>query len=174
MKKLLILLGYLLFRFEVIVKFFKFDLLRKYIFKYKLSFTANISRGVTLHHSLNIRDSKFLTIGENSNINHGCELYCAGGIEIGKGSMIAYQVMIMSDSREFMGIEALKTRKGRIKKKVNIGDDVWIGARSIIMPGVSIGNHAIVAAGSVVTKNVKEWEIVGGNPAKFIKKRHEQ
>ena len=56
-------------------------------------------------------------------------------------------------------------------RPITIDNDVWIGLRAMIMPGVTIGDHAIVAAGSVVTKDVPEWAIVGGNPAKIIKSR---
>ena len=52
-----------------------------------------------------------------------------------------------------------------------IGDDVWIASRSIILPGVSIGNGAVVASGAVVAKDVSPWTVVGGNPARYIKKR---
>ena len=58
-------------------------------------------------------------------------------------------------------------------KPVYIDDDVWIGRRVLIMPGVHIGTGAIIAAGSVVTKNVEPYSIVGGNPAKHIKYRRE-
>ncbi len=57
------------------------------------------------------------------------------------------------------------------KKKVNIGHDVWIGTNSLIMDGVSIGNGAVIAAGSIVTKDVKPYAIVGGIPAKTIRFR---
>jgi maltose O-acetyltransferase len=56
-------------------------------------------------------------------------------------------------------------------RPIQVCDDVWIGMRAMIMPGVTIGAHAIVAGGSVVTKDVPEWAIVGGNPAKVIKYR---
>ena len=56
-------------------------------------------------------------------------------------------------------------------RKVTIGDDVWIGARAIILPGVTIGQGSIVAAGSVVTKDVEPFSVVGGNPARVIKVR---
>jgi len=59
-------------------------------------------------------------------------------------------------------------------KQTNIGSDCWIGARSIIRAGVKIGNGAIIAAGSVVTKDVDDYAIVGGNPARFIRKRLNQ
>ena len=56
-------------------------------------------------------------------------------------------------------------------KEVKIGNDVWIGARSIILPGVTIGDGAVIAAGSIVTKDVESYAVVGGNPAKIIKYR---
>lgn len=59
-------------------------------------------------------------------------------------------------------------------KPIHIGNDVWIGARSIIMDGVSIGDGAIVAAGSVVTKDVPPYAVVGGSPAKIIKYKFSQ
>ena len=58
-----------------------------------------------------------------------------------------------------------------VKGDTIIGNDVWIGRESIIMPGVKIGDGAIIAAYSVVTKDVEPYSLVGGNPAKFIKKR---
>ena len=57
------------------------------------------------------------------------------------------------------------------EKPVAIGDDVWIGGRVIILPGVHIGSHSIVGAGAVVTKNVPEWAVVAGNPAVVKKYR---
>ena len=54
---------------------------------------------------------------------------------------------------------------------VMIGDDVWIGQRAIIKPGTKVGSHAIIGAGSIVTKDVPEWAIVAGNPAKIIRMR---
>ena len=56
---------------------------------------------------------------------------------------------------------------------VHIGKNVWIGANSVILPGVTIGNNAVIAAGSIVTKDISEGVIVGGNPARFIKQRFE-
>jgi len=126
---------------------------------------------VDIHPSCEIRNPENVIIGDRTNINHGSELYGGGGISIGTGTMIAYKVFIMSDSRTFRGDLPLKQQKGRIKKEVKIGNDVWIGARATILPGVRISDHAIVAAGAVVTKNVREWEIVGGNPAKVIGNR---
>ena len=62
-------------------------------------------------------------------------------------------------------------RQGTVVKEVSIGDDVWIGMRSIIMPGVRIGNGVVIGAGAVVTKNVPDFAIVGGVPARIIRYR---
>lgn len=152
-----------------------FDLVRKKIKKsfWKL-FLGELGVNVTIHPSVLIRGAENIKIMNNSNINHGCEIYGAGGITIGKGTMIAYEVMIFSDTRMYKSSEPLKSLKGRLQKPVVIGNDVWIGARTIIMPGVIINDHAIIAAGSVVTKNVGQWEIHGGNPAKKIGMRIEK
>lgn len=165
------ILGYLLHKIDQILKLTKFEIICKKVYKYKIGATANIGKGVTIHQSVYFRNPENLIIGDNSNINHGCELYCSGGITIGKGTMISYQVMIFSDSRTYMGKEPLKSRIERNVLPVVIGSDVWVGARSIILPGVHIHDYAIVAAGSVVTKSVEPWSIVAGNPAKFIKSR---
>lgn len=134
-------------------------------------FLKKYGTNLVLHPSVLIRGAENISIGSNVNINHGSELYGAGGLVIGDNSMIAYNVMIFTDSRKFKSDQLLKSLKGRIVKPVSIGDDVWIGAGAIIMPGVKIANHAVVAAGAVVTNHINEWEIVGGNPAKKIGSR---
>jgi len=126
---------------------------------------------VSIHPSVYVRNHENISIGKNTSVNHGSELYGAGGITIGEGSMIAYRSIIMSDTRTFMGEQLLKSRTDRISKPVVIGNDVWIGAGCTILPGVTISDHSVIAAGSVVTKDVNQWEIVGGNPAKLISSR---
>ncbi len=134
-------------------------------------FLKSVGKKVVIHPSVLIRGAENIVIGNNVNINHGSELYGAGGLKIGDGSMIAYNVMIFTDSRKFKSNQLLKSLKGRINNPVRIGSDVWIGAGAIIMPGVNIADHSIVAAGAVVSKNVVNWDIVGGNPAKKISSR---
>ena len=138
---------------------------------YWVLFFKSMGKKVFIHPDVLFRNAENIEIGNNVNINHGSELYGNGGISIGNDSMIAYNVSVFSDSRKYKGVKKLKSMKGRIKKKVSIGNDVWVGARSIILPGVTICDHAIISAGSVVTKDVKEWDIVGGNPAKKISSR---
>lgn len=131
----------------------------------------SVGNNASIHPSVLFRGAEYIEIGNNVNINHGTELYGNGGITIGDNSMLAYNVMVFSDSRKYKGKELLKSMKGRDLAPVSIGADVWIGAGAIIMPGVQIADHAIVAAGSVVTRNVGEWQIVGGNPAHLISSR---
>lgn len=90
-------------------------------------------------------------------------------IEIGKDCMFSANIVIMNtDVHKIYDIDTgLKINEG---KEISIGDHVWLGIRTIILKGVSIGDNAIVAAGSIVTKDVKANSIVSGNPAKQIKK----
>ncbi len=134
-------------------------------------FLKSVGKDVVIHPSVLIRGAENIVLENNVNVNHGSELYGAGGLTIREGSMIAYNVMIFTDSRKFKSKYPLKSLKGRIVKPVIIGSDVWIGAGAIILPGVQIANHAIIAAGSVVTNNVDEWDIVAGNPAKKVSSR---
>ena len=107
-----------------------------------------------------------VSIGENSVVNFGCYLDNRRGITIGKNVGIAHNTKIYTlghnvDSPEF-------ETKGA---PVVIEDDAFIFSNSVIMPGVTIHRGAIVLAGSVVTKDVEAWTIVGGNPAQKIKDR---
>ena len=82
------------------------------------------------------------------------------------------EVVILGVNHRFDDCERPMIEQGyHDRKPVAIGDDVWIGTRAIILPGVRIGRGAIVAAGAVVTRDVNEFDIVGGNPARVIRSR---
>ena len=86
--------------------------------------------------------------------------------------MMGPDVVIMTNSHNFERIDIPMNIQGSaVPKKVVIGNDVWIGTRAIILPGTTIGNGAIIGAGAVVTKDVPEYGIVGGVPAKLIRNR---
>jgi acetyltransferase-like isoleucine patch superfamily enzyme len=95
-------------------------------------------------------------------------------VTLGEYSMIAGDVKILGGDHTFNhpGIPIIFCERGVLEKTV-IGKDVWVGSSSIILTGITIGDGAIVAAGSVVTKNIEPYAIVGGVPAKFIKYRFE-
>jgi acetyltransferase-like isoleucine patch superfamily enzyme/coenzyme F420-reducing hydrogenase beta subunit len=97
-------------------------------------------------------------------INENVQITCASSVTIGKGCAIARDVIIRdydAHTIERLGVE--------IKKPINIGNHVWIGNRAMILKGVTIGDGAIIAAGSIVTKNVPPYSVVVGIPAKVIK-----
>ena len=106
-----------------------------------------------------------ITIGDNVFINSGCCLQDQGGIYIGDGALIGHQVVIAT-----LNHEQDPSRRGDMTASpVHIGKNVWIGAHATILPGVTVGDGAIVAAGAVVTRDVPPKTIVGGVPAKVIK-----
>jgi maltose O-acetyltransferase len=134
----------------------------KYIFKY-VGKNVNIAKGVRFGKGFNI------SIGDNSGIGENSYLVSVDNIIIGNNVMIAPEVMILTGGHDFNDKSKLLINQKIVKKPVIIEDDVWIGARVLILPGVTISKRSIVAAGSVVTKDVQSNCIVGGNPAKVIK-----
>jgi maltose O-acetyltransferase len=112
-----------------------------------------------------------IELGNHVGFNYGCYVNGFGGLvigdysNVGPGSMIHTANHLNDDlSRPFVG-------QGWRKQPVTIGADVWIGMGCVILPGVTIGDHAVVGAGSVVTKDIEPYAIAVGNPAKPIKSR---
>ena len=113
-----------------------------------------------------------LTVGANSAIGKRCEIALNGGeISIGNFVRIASNVFITNANHAFTDTGTPIMEQGVVTRDVVIEDDVWIGHAAIILPGVRIGKGAIIAAGSVVTKDVDALSVVGGNPARFIRSR---
>jgi len=119
---------------------------------------ANFGTGARIH------------LGENSSISIDC--WVASDTQIGDDVMMAPEVTILSNSHNFGRTDiSMRAQGAPPPRPVRIGNDVWIGTRSIILPGVRVGDHCIIGAGSVVTKDVPDWAIVGGNPARIIRYR---
>ena len=108
---------------------------------------------------------KNIKIGKRVFINSGCCFQDQGGIEIGDEVLIGQQVVIATLNHDLNP----EKRASMTPKPVKIGNKVWIGAHATILPGVTIGDGAVIAAGAVVTKNVPPNTVVGGVPAKIIK-----
>ena len=108
---------------------------------------------------------KNITIGRNVFINSCCHFQDQGKITIKNNVLIGHNVVIATLNHN----QNPNERASILPKSVIIKDHVWIGSNSTILPGVTINEGAIVAAGSVVTKNVEKNTIVAGNPAKIIK-----
>ena len=109
--------------------------------------------------------SSILSIGNNVFINYGVDIGCSKKITIGNHTKIGPLSNIIDSN--YHDIDSFNLND---QNEVNIGDNVWIGRQCIILPGVTIGDHAVIASGSVVTKDVPAKVLVGGSPAKEIKK----
>jgi len=109
---------------------------------------------------------KNIKVGKNVFINSGCRFQDQGGITIGDGVLIGHNVVLATLNHD---IDPGK-RSTMHPAPISIGHDVWIGANATVVPGVTIGDGAIIAAGAVVTKDVPPNVIVGGVPAKILKK----
>lgn len=107
-------------------------------------------------------------IGANSRINRGCTLDFRGGLRIGDNVSVSAEVMILTSAN----LETSRTHSE--KRPVVVEDNVWIGARAIVMPGVTLGRGAVVAAGAVVMKDVPPLSIVFGTPARPVGSRTEE
>lgn len=107
-------------------------------------------------------------IGAHSVINQRCRLDNRGGIQIGSNVSLSPEVHVLTGDHDVRspGFE------GR-ERPVRVEDDVFVGSRAVILPGVVLGKGCVVGAGSIVTKSVEAYDIVAGNPARVIAKRPE-
>ena len=108
---------------------------------------------------------KNLVIGKNVFINSGCKVQDQGGIEIGDGTLIGHNVVLATLNHAL----APERRGDLIPRPIRIGKNVWIGSNAVILPGVTIGDGAVIAAGAAVTKDVPENSVVGGVPARVLR-----
>ncbi|MDE6274401.1 MAG: sugar O-acetyltransferase [Clostridiales bacterium] len=106
-----------------------------------------------------------ITVGKNVFINSGCCFQDQGGIKIGDNVLIGQQVVLATLNHDLPP----KERANMSPAPIKIGNDVWIGAHATVLPGVTVGDGAVIAAGAVVTKDVPANTVVGGVPAKIIK-----
>jgi maltose O-acetyltransferase len=111
-----------------------------------------------------------LSIGSRSQIGQNSRL--GGDIILGEDVLMGPDVVMMATSHAFDRIDIPINQQGATEEQpIIVGDDVGIGTRVIILPGVNIGDHSIIGAGSVVTKSFEAYSIIGGVPAKLIKSR---
>ena len=108
---------------------------------------------------------KNIAIGRNVFINSGCHFQDQGGIAIGDGALIGHNVVLATVNH---ALEPEKRRRNRYAP-IRIGENVWIGSNATILPGVTLGDWAVVAAGAVVTKDVPPMTVVGGVPARVLR-----
>ena len=132
---------------------------------------AKFGKNVVIYPGVWITPGRNLRVGDNVDIAKDVIITTSGGVDIGERTLIGYRTQILSSNHTIPPIGQPFPISGDDHKKITIGKDVWIGANCIITAGVNIGDGAVICAGAVVTKNVKENTIVGGVPAKIIKYR---
>lgn len=129
-------------------------------------FGATIGRHVHISNTVKIYFPWNLTIGDWSSIGDYAYIYSLGPIYIGSKATISHRAHLCSGTHDYnSSILPL------ITQPINIGDQVWVCADAFVCPNISIGVGAVVGSRSVVTKNVEDWVVVAGNPAKKIKNR---
>ena len=136
---------------------------------------SNIDRSVKFSPAfpgvIKILDPEKCTIGRGSVINAGAVIHAAGGVSIGRYVHIGHGLSIYSSNHNYNSKKSIPYDNKDINSPVKISDFVWIGANVSVMPGINIGEGAVVAGGSVVARHVPNYAIVGGNPAVVIKYR---
>lgn len=137
---------------------------------------ASAGRNIHLCRGYSISSPNKLSIGSNTWIGENLFAKCEGGLIIGNGVIISRGVEIWTANHNYDSedLKSLPYDRRFILKPVNIGDNVWIGSRVTIIPGVSIGEGAVIGAGDVVTHDIPPLAVAGGNPAKVIKYRNQE
>ena len=126
---------------------------------------SEIDESVTVFTPLYINYGKNTKIGKNVFINFDCVFLDLGGITIEENVLIAPKVSLLTEGHP----TSIEDRHSLIPKPILIKKNAWIGANATILPGVTIGENSVVAAGAVVSKDVPDNTIVGGIPAKILK-----
>lgn len=180
---------YYYYKFKVVQPYFYF-LFRYFVFDYVLSFInwvpgalgifsryltykmiGKVGKNVTIYEGIKIIRPENFVIDDNSGINFGGYFDASGGIKIGKWVRMGSKVTIISSNHNMHKKDILIKHQGSNYSPVTIGDDVWISCNVTILSGVTIGKGAVIAAGAVVTKDIPEYAIAGGVPAKILKYR---
>ena len=129
-------------------------------------FGAKLADDVTIDGSASIDHPWNLVMGNLSSLGEGSWIYCLGPIAIGSNCCIGKNVYLITGSHDVNDLNF-----GYVIKGIIVDDGCWIATGSYVLPGVNLGKYTVVGALSLVTKNTEPYSVVGGNPAKFIKKR---
>jgi maltose O-acetyltransferase len=113
--------------------------------------------------------SPHVEIGDYSSFGNRCVVQ--GGVRIGSDVMMGPDVKIYTRNHNMQDIARPMRLQGSSFNPVSIGDDVWIACNVVILPGVTIGSHAVIGAGTIVTHDVPEYAVMVGNPGKVVKLR---
>lgn len=132
---------------------------------------AVVGKRVIFYPGVWIAPGRSLVLGNDVDLALNVLIESAGGVTIGDRTLVGFGTKIFSSNHNVPPGRGQIFNSGHTKKVVTIGTDVWLGANVIVLPGRTIGEGAVVGAGSVVTKDIAPFTIVGGNPARLLKRR---
>lgn len=129
-------------------------------------FGAKVGRGAHPYPSAKIWAPWNLEIGSDSSLGDYVDCYCVGRIRIGAGVTVSQYTFLCAATHDYENAQM-----PLVTAPITVGDGAWLCAGSFVAPGVTVGEGAVVGARAVVTRDVGPWDVVAGNPAKFVKKR---
>lgn len=132
---------------------------------------STIGNRVVYYPGVWIAPGSGLVLGDDVDLAKDVLITSGGGVHIGARTLVGYRAQIISANHRVPEGRNRIFGAGHDKAPVKIGSDVWIGANVIVLPGVTIGDGAVIAAGSVVTSDIDPYHIVAGVPARVIKQR---
>ena len=135
------------------------------------SVAASCGDAVAVYSNVYLKNPQKLNLGSNVTIQPMCYIEASGGVTLGNDVSIAHGATIISESHVYDDPDIPFKNQGMIYKPVRVGDDTWIGAKASILAGITIGKKAVIGANSVVTKDVPDYAVVAGCPARIIKYR---
>lgn len=166
---------------EVVRNIFSFTFIR--VVAYKIGYfihdhvaplnQMHIKGNARIHPSASLRNGKNIYLGRNSHINQFCCIWASrhAVIRLGDNLLMGPGTKMFSSNHSMERKDIPMNVQPFLEKDINIGNDVWLGANVVVVAGVNIGDGAVIAAGSVVTKDISPYTIAGGIPAKPIKRR---
>ena len=127
---------------------------------------SHISRGVTVRIQKGV-----VRVGNKVNVGAGSFIYGYGDIEIGNYCLLANQVELITGDHRNDNLDKPMRFQGRAANRITLKEDVWVGVRAVILGGVTIGRGAIIGAGAVVTRDIPEYAVAVGVPARVVRSR---
>lgn len=136
----------------------------------------SVGRNVHLCPGYRISSPGKVSIGDNTWTGAGLLIHGEGGVTIGSGVILSSNVEIWTSNHNYDAEDLMSVPYDyrMVYKPVTIGDNVWVGTHVLFVPGVTVGEGAVIGMGAVVTKDVPPYAVVGGNPAKIIKYRDKE
>lgn len=150
----------------------RWDVVKRLRGYYYSQLMAQAGKNLSVSEGVRVNNPNMVSIGDNCYFGAGVQFYPWNeSISIGNDVLIAADVRMITRKHGFAKMNIPMSEQGYTNAPIVIEDDVWIGFQAIILPGVTIGRGSIVGAGAVVTRDVEPYTIVGGVPARLIRKR---